>query len=88
MPVMHHVIERQPMNDQKAQHDALSRAALWIVDALALELADDPAMDRQALVRALHNRAGYAQADALWPDAQEALQAGLFARLAGRLAQD
>lgn len=89
MPMMQNVIERpKPMAHEISQESALSRAALWIIDALALELAAEPAKDRKALVEALRRRAGYEQADALWPDAHEALQAELVARLAGRLARD
>jgi hypothetical protein len=69
------------------QDDVMNRAALWIVDALAEELARDMTQDRRMLVQALLRRAGYEQADNLVPGDAEAVRAALVARLAGRLAQ-
>ncbi|WP_446654814.1 hypothetical protein [Blastomonas sp.] len=65
----------------------MNRAALWIVDALAEELAADKTLDRAALVRSLLRRAGYEQADCLVPGDAETVRAALVARLAGRLAR-
>lgn len=65
----------------------LSEAVLWIIDTLAQELDAGGAMDRRGLVQALRRKAGYEQADSLYPDGREKLQAELVARLAGRLAR-
>lgn len=70
-----------------AQDDEMNRAALWIVDALADELAADGTRDRGALIQALVRRAGYEQADCLVPGEAETVRAALVARLAGRLAR-
>lgn len=70
-----------------AQDDVMNRAALWIIDALADELAADRTQDRAALVQALLRRAGYEQADCLVPGDAETVRAALVARLAGRLAR-
>lgn len=87
-PGMQNAIKRPTMGDHDAREVKVTRAAQWVVDALAFELAAEPGLDREALVTALARRAGYAQADSLWPDAQEELQAGLVARLADRLVRD
>lgn len=67
---------------------AMSQAALWIVDALADELASNAGHDRAALMQALVRRAGYEQADSLMPKSAQQLSAAWVARLAGRLARD
>lgn len=64
------------------------QAALWIVDALAEELANNSTLDRKALVQTLVRRAGYEQADWLMPGEAGQVRAELVARLAGRLARD
>lgn len=64
-----------------------AQAVMWIIDALANELAEDDTLDRGALIGRLMHKAGYEQADALWPDGVKARRAELVARLAGRLAR-
>ncbi len=66
----------------------MTQAALWIVDALAQELARDAGKNRTQLIEALVRRAGYEQADSLVPGDAELCRAALVARLAGRLARD
>jgi hypothetical protein len=70
-----------------SQDDGMTHAALWIVDALAEELARDSTQDRGALVQSLLRRCGYEQADCLVPGEAETVRAALVARLAGRLAR-
>jgi hypothetical protein len=72
---------------RRSRDDAMTQAALWIVDVLAEELARDADCDRAALVEALMRRAGYEQADSLIPGDGEKLRAALVARVAGRLAR-
>ena len=75
------------MPKSDAQDNVTSRAALWIVDILADELARDGTQDSGALVQALLRRVGYEQADGLVPGDAETIRAALVARLAGRLVQ-
>jgi hypothetical protein len=63
------------------------RAAMGIIDTLARTLAQNEQVDRAVLVQALQRSAGYAQADAMWPDDVESFRAELVARLAERLAR-
>lgn len=82
------LLERPAVTSARGtQDDVMNRAALWIVDALAEELARNMTQDRRMLVQALLRRAGYEQADNLAPGDAEAVRAALVARLAGRLAQ-
>lgn len=86
MRMMQNVIDRpQAMAHGNSQDDTLSREALWVIEALAQELADNAKADRRALVEGLRRKAGYEQADSLWPDRNDALRAKLVARLAERL---
>ena len=90
MPSMQETLERP--NVMAAKIATLltansAQAAIWIIDALANELAEDETLDRSALIGKLMQNAGYEQADALWPDSVEARRAELVARLAGRLAR-
>lgn len=66
----------------------MSQAPLWIVDALADELAKDATQDRGSLLRGLVQRAGYEQADNLLAQDSDQVRAALVSRLVGRLARD
>lgn len=76
-----------PPVDHAAHTRGVARAAMSIIDALAQELADDPQIDRAALVAALRRRMGYEQADSAWPDEHRTLDIALVGRLAERLAR-